>query len=413
MKQLCYLIIFVGSSVYLSAQSFLYQGSITGIKENSLYKIPLDPKIKQHMSPDLHDVRIYDSSQKEVPFILLSEPLLKAKQDFIPYEIVSQTHFKNHSEIIIKNPAKDKISNIAFNINNTDAYKYCAIEGSDDMKQWYAVSALQELSLAYNNSYTHSYQCIYFPQNNYLYFKLLADDWNTRPLKINFAGYFKNSVIAGKLNDIYLSKTIQERPEEKTTTIQLSFADTQQIDRIDFKIKNPRLFMRHARVYIIAKEKRKHKIVIHQKTLFEFDLCSDKALFFDVPHLNEKELFIEIENKDNPPLMIEEIRCSQLAAYLVCDLNAKNSYILKCGNTSLKSPEYDLGSFVTAIPQLLPEAHIEALKEIPGSKIIPSEKQTSFFETKQFLWLCLGAGAIIVLLFSLSLLKDMAKKNKE
>lgn len=411
LKRSFYFILLAGAHFLASSQSFTYQGAVKGVKEDALYKIPLDPALKKHMQPGLSDLRIYDSSQREVPFVIMGEPLLKEKQDFISYEIVSQSHFKNYSEILIKNPAKDKISNIAFNINNSDAHKYCSIEGSEDKKQWYTVSALQELSLAYNNSYTNSYKCIYFPLNDYLYFRLRVEDWNSEPLKINSAGYFKNSVIAGKLNAILFTKDIKEDRKRKTTNINLSFENNQQVDRIDFKIKSPRFFMRHAVIYANRTEKQKHKTSTYKDVLFEFDLASDKALFFDVPSLNEKELFIEIENKDNPPLEMESISCQQLESYLVCDLSAKNSYILKCGDQKLAAPEYDLVNFVSAIPQLLPQANVEPLKQIPSAQTVTVEKQKSFLETPAFLWLCIGLATLVILIFSLSLLKDMGKKN--
>jgi hypothetical protein len=395
----------------LLAQTFTHEATITGISADSLYKIPLNPDDKQYMTVGLHDMRIYDAKQTEVPYVVLSEPLLKAKSDFVEYEIVSQLHFSTFSEIVIRNPNKDKISNIAFNINNSDAYKYCSIEGSNDKKQWYSVSELQELSLAYNELYTNQYKCIYFPLNDYEYFRLTVDDWYSHPLKINSAGCFKNSVIAGKLNEVAFTETINNDTKNKKTLIGLTFNNNQTVDRIDFKIKAPRLYRRYATVFVNRSETVKNKTNRYREVLYEFELKSDEVLYFDVPHLNEKELFIEIDNKDNPPLEIEAVSCKQLATYLVCDLKANQQYTLKCGNKDLKVPEYDLVNFVSQIPQLLPEAKLSPMKELPKQEIKVQQKETSFFETQQFLWLCLGVGAVIVFLFSRSLLKDMGKKE--
>jgi hypothetical protein len=365
-------------------------------------------------------MRIYDSAKKEVPYVVLSEPLLKSKSDFKEYEIVSQKHFNAnatihlnwhstyaYTELIIKNASKESISNIAFNINNSDAYKYCAIEGSDDLKQWYSVSEKQELSLAYNDVYTNQYKCIYFPLTNYMYYRLLVEDWHSQPLKINSAGCFKNSVIAGKLNDLLFSKTITEDPKTKTTLIKLSFTKNQQINRIDFKIKEPRLYKRHVVLYANRTHIIKKKTEQYKETLYEFDLSSDKLLFIDIPPLLEKELFIEIDNNDNPPLEIESVACKQLASYLICDFKANQTYTLMCGNELLKTPEYDLINFVSQVPQLLPEAAISSMTELKDTTPVELKKAVSFFETKQFLWICLAIGAIAIFLFSRSLLKDM------
>lgn len=402
--------VLIGFAAY--GQSFTYQAKITGLKSDSLYKIPLGPDAKQFMTKDLHDLRIMDSSGHEVPYVILSEPLLKAKSDFVPYEIVSQTHFSSYTEIVIHNSNKDKVSNIAFNINNSDAFKYCAIEGSEDGKQWYSVSALQELTLLYNDDYTNQYKCIYFPLNNYKYFRLLVDDWFSQPLKINSAGHFKNSVIAGKLYDVAFTKNSTEDAKHKKTIITLNFSNNQAINRLDFKIKEPRLFMRHAVVYAKRERRIKDNVEHYNETLCEFDLKSDKALFFDIPQINEKEIIIEIENKDNPPLQIDSLFCKQLASYVICDLKANQNYVLKCGNTKLKVPEYDLINFVSQIPQLLPEAKLGSMEPIKQVVSQKPEVEKAFYETKWFLWSCLGFGALIVFFFSKSLLADMGK-NKE
>lgn len=411
-KVVCFLLVVMANTLTVFSQSFTHLAKINGVIKDSLYKIPLGPDVKQYMTKNLHDLRIHDSAGHEVPYVILSEPLLKSKSDFVPYEVVSQTHFSSYTEIVIHNPNKDKISNIAFNINNSDAFKYCAIEGSEDGKQWYSVSALQELTLLYNDDYTNQYKCIYFPLNNYKYFRLLVDDWFSQPLKINSAGYFKNSVIAGKLYNVAFTKNISEDIKHKKTIVTLNFSNNQAVNRLDFKIKEPRLFMRHALVYAKRERRIKDNVEHFNEALCEFDLKSDKALFFDIPQINEKEIIIEIENKDNPPLQIDSLFCKQLASYVICDLKANQSYYLKCGNTKLKVPEYDLINFVSQIPQLLPEAklgNMEPVKQVTSQK---PEEEKAFYETKWFLWSCLGLGALIIFFFSKSLLSDMGK-NRE
>lgn len=421
MKPFFSTVLFVAAmSSQLMAQQFTQEMPVNGVTKDSLYKIPLNPGHKQYMKQDFHDMRIYDSKGHEVPYVVLSEPQLKAKSDFVEYKILSIRHVSDYTEVVVHNPDRQKISNIAFNINNSDAYKYCSIEGSYDQKQWYSVSASQELSLLYNEVYTNQYKCIYFPLNDYPYFRLSIDDWHHHhrhhgwesfPFRINSAGYFKNSVIAGKLNDVLFSKTITEDAKTKTTTIRLLFTNNQQIDRLDFTIKAPRLYKRHAVIYANRKEYVKTGQRIYREDLFSFEMSSDQPLMFDLPNLNEQELFIEIGNKDNPPLEIEAIGCKQLASYLIADLKGSNTYMLKCGDDSLKIPEYDLGNFVSQIPQLLPEAKLGEVKILPKQVKKTEEKEKSFFETPQFLWICLGVGCLVIFLFSRSLLKEVGKKE--
>lgn len=408
-------------SAELAAQQFTREMPVVGIRKDTLYKIPLDPAHKQYMRRDFHDTRLYDHKGREVPYVVISEPQLKSKSDFVPYEILSVRHVSDYTEVIVHNPERQKISNIAFNINNSDAYKYCSIEGSYDQKQWYSVSTGQELSLLYNDVYTNQYKCIYFPLSDYPYFRLSVDDWHDHhrhhdwtgvPFRINSAGYFRNSVIAGKLNDVLFSKTVTEDTRAKKTTVRLVFTNNQQIDRLDLKVAAPRLYKRRAAIYAKRRYNTKAGTQERRETLFDFELSSDRPLLFDLPALNEQELFIEIDNKDNPPLEISAIGCKQLASYLIADLKGTDHYVLKCGNDSLRVPEYDLGNFVSQIPQLLPEASLGAVRDLPkAASAGAAPKALSFFETPQFLWICLGVGCVVIFLFSRSLLKEVGKKE--
>ena len=94
MKNIFYTLIFITCCFCkIGAQSYTHQAAINDVKTNGLYKIALNPDIKQYMTSSLHDTRIHDSANQEVPYVVLSEPLLKAKSDFVEYTIVSQKHF--------------------------------------------------------------------------------------------------------------------------------------------------------------------------------------------------------------------------------------------------------------------------------------------------------------------------------
>ena len=414
MKKL-FLILCLLTGLSISSQTFKHQASINTNTTVGLQKIEMTPSHKQFMKSNFCDVRIFDSSQVEIPYIILSEPVVKSKTDFIEYPIISQKHFGTYTEIIIENKNHDKLSNIAFNINNSDALKYCSIEGSNDAKQWYTVSALQELSLSYNENYTNQYKCIYFPLNDYAYFKLLIDDWkgfgidwlSEAPFKVNSAGYFKNSFISGKLNSVSFLQSITTDSKAKTTTVKLTFNNNQSINHIEFSVSNPRLFLREAVIYTLDEVKEKNKPSrFVRNTNCTFELNSEKPLIFDIPEVLSREVFIEIVNNDNQALQIDSIKCKQLASYLVFDVAKNKSYTLKCGDEKLNRPTYDLINFVKESPQLLPAATLSEFKELATDAAVAAPEK-KFYETKLFLWICVIIGALAIALFSYKLMKDM------
>lgn len=409
------------SSLLLHAQNFTYQCGIDSIKKNGLHKIELHHQLLGQSAKDLHDIRVVDTLGKEVPYVLLSEPLLRTQANFVPYKINSLTHynqrhyrfffFDSYTELTIENPNKDKINNLSLNLNNSDAYKYCAVEGSDDLKNWYSVSEYQELSLAYDNNYTNTYKCIYFPTNNYRYFRLVIGDRGQRPFKINAVGWFKNTLISGKLTPIKHRTTITQNEKEKVSRIQLDFESALQVDRISFQIKAPRLYKRQATLFIEQTLTVNHQLVKQKTPLYRFELNSTERLFFDLANVHAQSVWIEIENKDNPPLELDSISCYRLATYLIADFDSKMNYTLKCGADTIKIPEYDLINFVTDVPQLMPKAYLQKLKPIANAPTANTEPQTAFYEQNWFLWVCLGIGALVLILFSNSLLKEMKREK--
>lgn len=404
-----------------AGKAFTWQCRVDSVLKNGLHKMELSHELMGKSEKDLHDLRLVDSADRELPYVVLSEPLLRAQSDFVPYKVLSVTHhnqrhyrfffFHDYTEVTIENPGKDKLNNLSLNVNNSDAYKYCAVEGSDDQKNWYSVSEHQELSLAYDNDYTNTYKCIYFPANNYRYFRLVIDDRHQRPFKINAVGQFKNTMISGKLNHLSHKTTISQKEKEKQTVVELDFGSSQLLNRLTFHIKAPRLYKRSARIYVTRQAERNHQVVNEKVNLYELDLDAAGRLFFDLPYIHEQRIWIEIDNKDNPPLEIDSISCFRLATYLIADLNKGNRYFLKGGDSTLKVPEYDLINFVNDVPQLMPKAWLGKLTQVEAAatKVISPAKP--FYEEPWFMWACIGAGAVILLIFSVNLLKDM-KQNE-
>src|SRR5688572_13821865 len=97
------------------AQNFTHQAQLLPVTTNTLYRINITPALRMYMSSDFHDTRIFDSKDRETPYIVMNETPLKASTDFVSYPIIGQKHFEFYSEIIVENTAKEKISNIAFN----------------------------------------------------------------------------------------------------------------------------------------------------------------------------------------------------------------------------------------------------------------------------------------------------------
>ncbi|HAT75383.1 MAG TPA: hypothetical protein DCS19_00680, partial [Flavobacterium sp.] len=136
-----------------------------------------------------------------------------------------------------------------------------------------------------------------------------------------------------------------------------------------------------------------------------FELNSNTKNSFSIPQLFEKEFFIEIENRDNPPLNLEKIQFFQNQIAVIADLRANEKYTILTENPKLQSPEYDLENFKNSINNNLPEAKIYDIKQISSKE--KTLKNKSFWQQSWFMWLCISLGGIVIAFFTKSLVKDM------
>ncbi len=395
------------------AQNFSAGAPLDKIKANGLHQMALTPEIRSYAKSNLSDMRILDSNKKEVPYVILSEPVTRSLSDFIEYRIIKKEILASkNTTLIIENADKAVMCNISLNISNADIYKLCNVSGSDDMKQWYVITDDTELSSLYDNSRTSVYKSIYFPPVAYRYYKLCVNDKKSDPINITKAGYFKGSVMGGKMLDVKPKNMVMENnTAQKNTQIKIFFDKAQAINRLDFKITEPTFYKRQAR--ILAKRQRtvKKKTIDYYQTLANFELSSDLPAWCDVNDLNEKEFIIEIDNLDSPPLVISQVSFKQLSACLVADLKTNGKYTLMIGNEKLEAPQYDLNYFTDKIPQQLPVVSLGSLEIFVKTPAVIAPSGASFWQQKWFMWLCLGVGALVLFYFSSTLLKEMQSKK--
>ena len=128
------------------------------------------------------------------------------------------------------------------------------------------------------------------------------------------------------------------------TYYRIRYDDAYRIDRLSFVIANPVLFKREA--FISSPD---------------FDAGIAEAISIDPtdtvfrgPPMKARELLIDINNKDNPPLVISRVATAQSGIYLVVLLRGDRRYMLVAGDPSVRAPEYDLHYFTDSLTSAPP-----------------------------------------------------------
>jgi hypothetical protein len=201
LKKILLFITIIWLSSNVSAQDWHWQADLDDIAKDGFYKINISPEIVSASENNNGDIRIYDASDNEIPFIIDKEQSVNLKEFFVEYKIITnetQRKWPYYSQIIIHNPKKNEISNFQFIIRNADVSKNLKLSGSDDAAHWYVIKDKYRFRSIYNDESTSVIKILNFPNSNYEYFEILIDDWRDNPINIQKAGYFDTAVEEGK-----------------------------------------------------------------------------------------------------------------------------------------------------------------------------------------------------------------------
>ena len=382
---------------------------IEKVKVDGLYKIVLPTNIRSVSNDDLSDFRILDSKENEVPYFINKNVDPISDSNYKDYKIISTSEIpKKQSTLIFEN--SDKIINqVALTIANYEGEKTFTISGSNDKKEWFGISNNNYLTDLNASNATYVSKTINFPLTNYKYIKIDLDDKKSLPIRIISVGNFNFKTTSTLFLPVnYTKKTITELKSEKKTLLYFEFDKALNIEEIKFQISNPKLFKRYAKVYKNETRKVKHKIENYQNFIANFELSSNSKNTFQLKGTKEKDFYIEIDNQDNQPLTIDNVQFFQYPVSIIADLKTNENYTIVTGNPNSILPIYDIENFKSNIPNNLPTATISEIKT-KGLKNTIAEKK-SIWQEPWFMWICIGLGAIAILYFASSLVKDLNKK---
>lgn len=395
---------------FLFSQEFAVEGKISGINSNGLHSVLITPEIRSLANENLSDLRIFDSKNRETPYFLTND-FRTTSTAFEEYKIISKSNVPNKSSsVIFENNTNKNINDLTLAIANSDVEKIYSISGSNDLTQWFGLVNNRLLSDLSDSENTFVYKNIPVPNNQYRYLKIDFNDKKTLPVAVLKVGKFSSQTTASVFQQIKKEVfKIQEFPKEKKTRITFKFENPSIVNQVSFAIKNASLYRRTAKIMVNRSEVYKKRKKNYEENLENFELASNTANTFSIGELREKEFYIDIENLDNQPLSISDVKIFQLPVYLVADLISTEKYTLKAGNTNVSEPQYDLSSFQNSISKVLPEAKISNITIVKKAEKATS-KNTAIYSQPWFMWVCIGIGGLIIFYFTLSLIKDM-KKN--
>ncbi|MFB9052158.1 DUF3999 family protein [Formosa undariae] len=401
-------------TVVAFGQSHTVAGKLEPVNTDGLYLIPIPQTVRPYASADMRDFRIWDVKGNQVPYFV--QPTTSytntTVSNFSAFTILSSTRIADSSATyVFENPDKT-INQAVLSIANYQGRKNYRLEGSHDENQWFGIVNRGELQDLNHPEDTSVYKIIDFPICNYPYLKIVFDDRNSLPLnllEIGKATAETINLVPVAMEELQTADiTFSEK--DKTTQIHISFERPQTINQLRLDIAAPELYSRRATLYTVYEREVNRNMETYRKTITSFDIRSDNALVFDVTNIVTQDLYLDIENKDNPKLQIPSIHIMQKPVYVVANLKAQQAYTITAGDEALSTPDYDISEVTNTIKRGLPIANISTVTYIESKK--PLEESRSFWQHPWFMWCCIGLAALIIFYYAFTLIKDMNANTK-
>ncbi len=398
-----WIFLLIGFSVF----SQNYKGDLSGVTENGFYKIILNPKVRTASTENFNSMRIVDAQKNEVPYVIIYNSD-KTFSNYFPIKITAKETLKDSiSTILIANEDKKIKEEITLRIANTDGSKKYSVYGSNDAKNWFGLVAENVLSNINTATKTTTEKTITLPLHNYSFLKIVFDDKSSLPINIVDVGFYKNTLFSEASTTIKaFNYNTSELKKEKVTRIVFTANSSHKISAIAFDIKT-NFYVRNAKIITKERQTIKKRTEVYEKVHRRFTLSSKKKNTINLSNFIQKEFIIEIDNQDNPPLQIADIELLQKPVCLISNLKKNTVYHLVIDSTFAK-PHYDLGNFISNTTSNIKKATITNFAKRTPQKTL-SQKKT-FWQTSLFMWGSIIVGSIIILYFSVTLLRDMGKE---
>ncbi|MBK0380702.1 hypothetical protein [Mucilaginibacter segetis] len=402
-KLLLTLVIVLNSiNVVFAQHTFKYRAVLPKPDTAGFYQINLPPAVIAKSKYDLSDLRILDGQGKFVPYVFGDLLKRNYRDSFISFpQIVPASQPDTVTTYIAENKLRSTINGLILKMRNTSVQRMVSVLGSDDMTRWYAITEDAQLGSAVpgNNADGNYEQLLNFPASTYHYFKIQVNNRQKAPVAILEAGIYKLQQVNPEYTALK-GLTFTQKDSGNISSVHIRLSNAYTINKIHFDIAVTKFFKRAIAIYAVE----------NQNRTFLGDTVISSAggndLYFSA---RAKQIELEIQNEDNPPLAFENITAYQLNQSLVAYLNKADTYQLLFGDSTAMKPFYDLGYFADSLHLQIPLLTTGKITPNPlyQRKIADSEQHVP----KWLIWAAILIVVTILAVLTYKLTKEIGKRE--
>jgi Protein of unknown function (DUF3999) len=323
----------------LTPNKWQYRQSIDA-PATGLVQINLPLETSNVARPDLSDLRIIDSDEKEIPFLI--DQSTPRPESSVPVTDFRAEIVAAETRLLITTKSDSTIAGVLLETPaSANFIKAARVEGSNDQKDWRVLASGAPLFRMGNGAGNLR---VAFPEGSWRFLRVVVDDNRTPPVPWTSA----RLILPGSSAPTEpLFVTIKSRDENPGTTrlgIDLGAANLR-IASIRIGTSEP-VFTRSVTVAVpeLSAQNLQEEI-LNSAVLYRVDLIGKVEAHLDLPidkQIFGRELVLLIDNGDSPPLLISEVRADRRITRLIFFAATPGAYNLLSGNSQCELPRYDL-----------------------------------------------------------------------
>ncbi|MBU1087938.1 MAG: DUF3999 family protein [Candidatus Omnitrophica bacterium] len=381
-----------------SANEFLFYKSITAPEniKNEVGAATLDSQIYGNTNNDFANLRIYDSQDNEVPFVVRK---LRGREKLIMEQPVAMKILsleelpENRLSIVLERPEEknkpreDSIpSDVIIKTSNNNFEKTVSVFGSDDKQQWQLLVENQPI-FDYSRFIDLRNTSVSFEKKRFKYYKLVID--NVAQALVSAFSQIFTKYAQGKVNQEYASFTRYEgvlriesldflSKQEKAVEGELEMVpyplDIAEV-KINQKDKTSEIYLNSQREPLtrmllkIENQNFKRKIIVEANNSLDSQVTWVRIASSEIFNINAgdfhkqnlkidlgnsenryKQYRLRIFNYDNPLIEVDSVQAEGAIHEIVFFHNNQTRLKAYYGGSEIKLPQYDVSFVLAEIP---------------------------------------------------------------
>lgn len=345
----------------------------TPIQREETHSVPvrlvLGYDIIINTSAGFSDVRIFDDTGVEVPYVIYAQSRPKETARYFSWEIVDYHYTDTTQTIVLKKPPHIDISHdLRISTNTRDFFRDVGIYESNDQKTWHMLMTgsffdfSSQVNFRKNNVEIPEIEEPYLKieitdptrQNRgnesmrFQYKDLSFSINQTQKGEIKIDGF--SSIIGKESKEISLyDEAAIQAPEtvidkDGNTLVKLGKLNVPAAT-ILIRIGNP-YFYRQVELWTAEKDSEELYHVTSRDVLYRIPDIRETKTQLPVHFNRPAYARLKIINKDNPPLIVENVTIRWVRRNLYFIPQKGRSYTLYFGGTNIKVPEYELKKII-------------------------------------------------------------------